>query len=123
MAFLNRKPNEAVMASALFDNHKCDNNYNNNNVVTACMTSEIGPDLQPVLTLESPRHKEAFERAYRLGQLIGQGGFGRVFAGERICDNMPVAIKQIKKEKISSWCTVSRHLHYFSFTHTGIKCK
>jgi serine/threonine protein kinase len=98
---------QTLMASVLTDNHKCNNNNNNNNnVVSTCMTSHNGPDLQPVLTPESPRHREAFERAYRLGQMIGQGGFGRVFAGERICDSRPVAIKRIEKEKISSWCTV-----------------
>ena len=36
-----------------------------------------------------------------------KGGFGKVFAGERLKDRLPVAIKHINKTKISSWCTVS----------------
>ena len=76
-------------------------------VSSGCLTSDIGPDLEPILTVESPKRREAFEKAYRVGPIIGKGGFGKVFAGERLKDRLPVAIKHINKSKISSWCTVS----------------
>ena len=72
-----------------------------------CLTSDTGPDLEPILTPDSPKRREAFEKAYRVGPIIGKGGFGKVFAGERLKDRLPVAIKHINKTKISSWCTVS----------------
>ena len=74
--------------------------YGNGNA--GCLTSEIGPDLEPILTSDSPKRREAFEKAYRVGPVIGKGGFGKVFAGERLKDRHPVAIKHINKSKISS---------------------
>lgn len=72
---------------------------------SGCLTSDIGPDLEPILTVESPKRREVFEKAYRVGPIIGRGGFGKVFAGERLKDRLPVAIKHINKTKISTWCT------------------
>ena len=51
--------------------------------------------------------RQPFERAYKMGLLLGKGGFGTVYAGERTKDSLPVAIKVIKKAKITQWCTVS----------------
>ncbi|XP_057273740.1 LOW QUALITY PROTEIN: serine/threonine-protein kinase pim-1-like [Pezoporus wallicus] len=47
--------------------------------------------------------KESFERLYRVGPLLGRGGFASVYSGLRLCDNSPVAIKQVARERISSW--------------------
>uniref|UniRef100_A0A8V5GBJ8 Serine/threonine-protein kinase 1 n=1 Tax=Melopsittacus undulatus TaxID=13146 RepID=A0A8V5GBJ8_MELUD len=42
--------------------------------------------------------KETFERLYRMGPLLGRGGFGSVAAL-----GLQVAIKQVARERISSW--------------------
>lgn len=107
--------------------NNCININNNNiggssNVSSGCLTSDIGPDLEPILTVESPKRREAFEKAYRVGPIIGKGGFGKVFAGERLKDRLPVAIKHINKSKISSWCTVS-HNQLLFYKHNFLKCE
>ena len=38
--------------------------------------------------------------------VIGEGGFGKVLAGERINDGEPVAIKFIPKDKVLEWSTL-----------------
>ena len=72
-------------------------------------TSDFGPDLEPIMT-PAGLQREAFERAYRMGALLGKGGFGTVYAGERTKDGLPVAIKVIKKAKITQWCQVTLNL-------------
>ena len=68
-------------------------------------TSDFGPELEPMMT--GPLQRQVFEMAYKMGPLLGKGGFGTVFAGERIKDSLSVAIKVIKKSKITQWCKVS----------------
>ncbi|CAK9295668.1 unnamed protein product [Gordionus sp. m RMFG-2023] len=47
--------------------------------------------------------KERIEQIYNVGKCIGGGGFGEVYAAKRIADQKLVALKIIKKEKISHW--------------------
>ena len=70
-------------------------------------TSDFGPDLEPIMNgpMRAP-----FELAYKMGPLLGRGGFGTVYAGERTKDQLPVAIKVIKKAKITQWCKVKSNL-------------
>ncbi|GFY70144.1 hypothetical protein TNIN_224651 [Trichonephila inaurata madagascariensis] len=51
----------------------------------------------------SVREKDSFEKSYRVGKLIGKGGFGTVFAGIRIRDNTLVAIKHVERKKVTDW--------------------
>jgi serine/threonine protein kinase len=47
-----------------------------------------------------------FEKLYDLDQVIGSGGFGTVYSGRRKSDNKPVAVKFIKRSKVTGWVEV-----------------
>ncbi len=50
---------------------------------------------------------EPFEDAYKVGTVLGKGGFGIVYSGIRKRDGFQVAIKHIAKTKIKEWGVVS----------------
>jgi serine/threonine protein kinase len=47
--------------------------------------------------------RELFYKNYELKKQIGKGGFGTIFSATRLSDNKPVAIKIIKKAKVTQW--------------------
>ena len=47
--------------------------------------------------------RDPFNLAYRVGPVLGKGGFGTVYAGVRNSDGIHVAIKQIAKSKVTEW--------------------
>ncbi len=46
---------------------------------------------------------DPFERSYRVGPVLGKGGFGTVYQGRRLRDGARVALKQIAKSKVTEW--------------------
>ncbi|XP_077029022.1 serine/threonine-protein kinase pim-1-like, partial [Agelaius phoeniceus] len=47
--------------------------------------------------------QEALQERYRVGSLLGRGGFGSVFAATRLSDGAPVAIKRVPRNRVRHW--------------------
>lgn len=62
-------------------------------------------DIKPRMPVEA--EAERFTRSYRLGRVLGRGGFGTVYAGHRAMDGLPVAVKHIRRQTITAWSEVN----------------
>ena len=61
----------------------------------------------------------SFQTRYVVGEVLGKGGFGIVYAGIRKKDEKPVAIKHVPVEKVTKWDEVSQMLYP---KHTRLFC-
>jgi len=58
-------------------------------------------------TRDQPGTELPFTRKYSVGSELGQGGFGVVYAGIRMEDGAPVAVKHVPRCKIVDWTEVN----------------
>lgn len=56
------------------------------------------------MTSDRPAHDYAsFKRQYKLGAELGRGGFGTVYCGFRMADNLTVACKYVMRANVTEW--------------------
>ncbi|KAG1974145.1 serine/threonine-protein kinase pim-2-like [Pimephales promelas] len=70
--------------------------------------ADLDPEPDPDHSAVKPNN-ESFESLFNIGEMIGSGGFGRVFKGTRKFDGKKVAIKEINKIDNNRYLVIPGH--------------
>ncbi|KAM7020678.1 serine/threonine-protein kinase pim-1-like [Acridotheres tristis] len=64
------------------------------NFLLSCADSRVSP---------ARKAQVGLKERYRVGSLLGRGGFGSVWAATRLSDGAPVAIKRVPRNRVRHW--------------------
>ncbi|KAE8296627.1 Serine/threonine-protein kinase pim-3 [Larimichthys crocea] len=65
--------------------------------------SHISSSMDLPAKLQLQQVKQPFEKLYRLGSVLGSGGFGTVYSAVRRADGLPVAVKHVCRDRVTEW--------------------
>ncbi|XP_068034705.1 serine/threonine-protein kinase pim-1-like [Anomalospiza imberbis] len=72
-------------------------------MIKSCRDQPLTPQWEGPFQLQRQQQRQPLQERYRLGSLLGSGGFGSVFAATRLSDGAPVAIKRVPRNRVRHW--------------------